>query len=351
MTSRERMLAAIRREPLDRVPTDIWATPEVWTKLRDHFGDGIDVRAELGVDGMAGIAPDYVGPALPEAPPGETLDFWGMRRRTVAHAGGTYAELIHNPLAQARTVADLDAYAWPRSEWFDYSALRERAAAARQIQVVQCGYMAPFYYHNLLRGLELSLFDPVDDPAFTHALLERLCGFFYDHHRRMFEACGDLVDVAQVTDDLGCQTGPLIGLPTYREFYAPWHRRFCDLCHEFDIAVMHHDDGGCRDFLPDLLDMGIAVLNPVQHNCPGMDMAGLKADFGDRLCFHGAVDNQAVLPFGTMADVRAEVRRCIDALAADGTGYVVAPCHNLQGITPVDNILAMYDEALTYGQR
>ena len=75
------------------------------------------------------------------------------------------------------------------------------------------------------------------------------------------------------------------------------------------------------------------------------------SDFGDRLAFHGAVDNQEVLPFGTMADVRAEVRRCIDALAADGTGYVVAPCHNLQGITPVDNILAMYDEALTHGGR
>jgi uroporphyrinogen decarboxylase len=96
--------------------------------------------------------------------------------------------------------------------------------------------------------------------------------------------------------------------------------------------------------------MGIDILNPVQHNCPGMEMDGLKADFGGNICFHGGVDNQEILPFGTPDDVRAEVRRCIDALASDGTGYILAPCHNLQAVTPVENIVAMYDEAWHYGK-
>lgn len=95
--------------------------------------------------------------------------------------------------------------------------------------------------------------------------------------------------------------------------------------------------------------MGIDILNPVQWTCPGMDMAELKRDFGDQVCFHGAVDNQHVMPFGTPEDVRAEVRHCINALASDGTGYILAPCHNLQGHTPLANILAMYDEAWQYG--
>jgi predicted DCC family thiol-disulfide oxidoreductase YuxK len=90
--------------------------------------------------------------------------------------------------------------------------------------------------------------------------------------------------------------------------------------------------------------MGIGILNPVQHTCPGMDAAGLKRDFGSKLCFHGAVENQRILPFGTPEEVRAEVRRCIDTLAADGTGYILAPCHNLQP-DAAGNILAMYDEA------
>jgi uroporphyrinogen decarboxylase len=343
------MLAAIHRQPLDRIPTDIWATPEVWEMLRRHFGEGTDPRVALQIDGMIHVGADYAGPPLPDLPEGETADFWGMRRKRVLHAGGAYNEQYFFPLASARTVDDLDAYRWPTTAWFDYSGMRARALEARKTHVVQCGYMAPFFYHNLLRGLEQSLVDPLTDPAFTHEVVRRISDFFYAHHRRMFEACEGLIDVAQVTDDLGSQTGPLISLDLYREFYAPQHRRFIDLCREFGILVFHHDDGSCREFLPDLVEMGIDVLNPIQWTCPGMDMAELKAEFGLRICFHGGVDNQRILPFGTPDEVRAEVRHCIDALASDGTGYILAPCHNLQGITPVENILAMYDEARAYG--
>jgi uroporphyrinogen decarboxylase len=154
-----------------------------------------------------------------------------------------------------------------------------------------------------------------------------------------------------VTDDLGSQTGPMIGMNIYREFYAPQHKRFIDLCHEFGIKVFHHDDGSCREFLPLLVGMGIDILNPVQWACPGMDMRELKAEFGKRICFHGGVENQRIIPFGTPDEVRAEVRHCMDALAADGTGYILAPCHNIQGNVPVENILALYDEAWRYGKR
>ena len=97
--------------------------------------------------------------------------------------------------------------------------------------------------------------------------------------------------------------------------------------------------------------MGIDILNPIQWTCPGMDMAELKREYGGHLCFHGGVENQRILPFGTPDEVRAEVRHCIDALAGDGTGYILAPCHNLQVVSPVENILAMYDEAWNYGKR
>ena len=167
----------------------------------------------------------------------------------------------------------------------------------------------------------------------------------------MFETCDGLIDVAQVTDDLGTQTGPLISLEIYREFYAPHHQSFIELCHEFGIKVFHHDDGSIRPFLPDLVEMGIDILNPVQWTCTDMDMTDLKRDFGNRICFHGAVDNQRALPFGTTEEVRAEVRHCIDALSSDGTGYILAPCHNIQPNTPIENILAMFDEAQAYGRK
>ncbi len=350
MTPRERVLAAMDRKPLDRVPTDIWATAESMEKLQAHFGAGVNVREALHIDGFAGASAEYVGPPLPPVPEGESIDMWGIRRKSAAYEGGIYHEQSLNPLAEARTVDDLDAYRWPDADWFDYSGMRAAAEEGRKARAVKCGYMAPFYLHNLLRGLERSLIDPLDDPEFTRHLLARLCDFLYGHHRRMFEACEGLIDVSEVTDDLGAQAGPLISPAVYREFYAPHHGRFIDLCHEFGIRVFHHDDGSCRAFLPDLVEMGIDILNPVQWTCADMDMGELKREFGDRIAFHGAVENQRVLPFGTPDDVRAEVRHCIDSLASDGTGYILAPCHNIQANTPPENVVAMYDEARRYGR-
>ncbi len=320
-------------------------------KLRRHFGDGVDIDRQLHIDGFACVEPEYVGPALPEVPPGESVDFWGMRTKTVPHEGGAYSEQCFYPLAEAQTIDDLNRYTWPQTGWFDYSGMKAKAKAAAKAHAVQCGYMAPFYFHNNLRGLEQSLIDPLIDPEFTHHLLSRISDFFYNHHRRMFEACEGLIDVAQVTDDLGSQSGPLISLELYLEFYAPHHKRMIDLCHEFGIKVFHHDDGSCRPFLPTLVEMGIDVLNPIQWTCPGMSMTELKTEYGEQICFHGAVENQRILPFGTQEEVRAEVRHCIDSLAGNGTGYILASCHNLQVNTPVENIIAMYDEAWRYGKR
>ena len=350
MNSRERMLAAINHEKVDRVPTDIWATAEVWDSLRAAYGDEPDIRAALHIDGMAGLAPEYIGPPMPLVPKGESVNVWGMRTRQVDYGTGVYDEQYYCPLADAKTMEDLHAYQWPSADWYDYSKMREQARELGQGQVVQCGYMAPFYFHNQLRGLEQSLVDPLDDPDFTNAILDGICTFFLEYHRRCFEACDGLIDVTQVTDDYGSQTGPMISLDIFRTIYLPRLRQFTDLGHEFGIKVFHHDDGANRVFLPDLVEMGIDILNPVQHTCPGMEMGALKRDFGKKICFHGAVDNQYVLPMGSEEAVRAEVRDCIDKLASDGTGYILAPCHNLQPVTPIENIVAMYDEAYNYGR-
>ena len=352
MNSRERMLAAIHHQPVDRIPTDIWATGEVRKKLRQHFGETADINQLLHIDGMAGVDTPYTGPAQEDAPAGENVNqAWGFRYRPVDYGTGIYSEQVFYPLKTAATIDDLEAYRWPRAEWFDYSGMRAAAEEGRKRQVVACGYMAPFYYHNQLRGLEESLMDPMIDPEFTRHLLQRITDVFYETHKRRFEAAAGLIDVTQVTDDFGSQTGPMISLDTFREFYKPHIKRLIDLAHSFGIKVMHHDDGAMRIFLPDLIEMGIDILNPVQWTCPGMEMQALKDDFGRKICFHGGVENQKILPFGSAEEVRAEVRHCIDALGGDGTGYILAPCHNLQAITPVENIIAMYDEAFHYGRK
>lgn len=117
-----------------------------------------------------------------------------------------------------------------------------------------------------------------------------------------------------------------------------------DLAHHYGVYVFHHSDGGIRKIIPDLIEAGIDVLNPIQWRCKGMDRERLKRDFGDKVIFHGGMDNQYTLAFGSEKEVRQEVKDNLSILGKDG-GYILAPCHNIQPVTPIRNILAMYDEA------
>jgi uroporphyrinogen decarboxylase len=345
MDHRERILAAIHHEPLDRFPTDIWATPEVWEKLCQYFSttNRTVVYDCLGIDGIFGVSPKYIGSEL-RTVNGVHYNEWGMGYRAQEYGSGTYDEQVVYPLAQEETIDDLEAYSWPSADWYDYSVIRETVAQYPD-RTIEVGYTAIFYYHNLLRGLGRSMIDPLEKPEFTEYLLQRLSDFFTDYHRRCFEAGRGIIDLTQVTDDFGSQTSLLISPRVFDNFYRPFIQRAIDLAISFGITIFHHDDGDCRPLLPRLVEMGIQVLNPIQWRCGNWNLVSLKEQFGDRLCFHGGVDNQQTLPFGTIGEVRTEVRRLAHTLGHDRTGLIIAPCHNLQPITPIENIVAMYDEA------
>ncbi|HLO21400.1 MAG TPA: uroporphyrinogen decarboxylase family protein, partial [Sphingomicrobium sp.] len=133
-----------------------------------------------------------------------------------------------------------------------------------------------------------------------------------------------------------------------REFFLPRMKKMMRLVHAGGAFVMTHSDGAVRKVIPELIEIGMDVLNPVQWRCRGMEREGLKRDFGDRLVFHGAMDNQQTMPFGAPEDVRQEVVDNFNILGAGG-GYNLAPCHNLQPITPLENILALYETGYAEG--
>jgi uroporphyrinogen decarboxylase len=381
MNHRERILAAIRHQPVDRCPTDFWATPEVQEKLFEHFGirrqtrsdswtgkgviageavslmgnvlsrggEGIiDLYDAVGIDGIINISPPYIGPAL-LADGNYSENEWGMGYRRWDHGEGSYNENVRYPLEDAQSIADLDAYRWPSPDWYDYSALPDIAALFPD-RAIACGYVSMTYYAYQLRGLENSLMDPLLRPDFTRHMLRRMSDFFQEYHSRCFEAARGTVHVTQVTDDYGSQKGLLISPRTFDGFYREPVQRALDLARSFGIVTFHHDDGDCRGLLPTLTEMGIQVLNPLQWRCGDWDLVDLKTKFGDRICFHGGVDNQQTLPFGSREQVRAEVKRLIESLASDGTGYIIAPCHNIQPNTSVEKILELYRAAHDYGR-
>jgi uroporphyrinogen decarboxylase len=364
MTCRERILAAIAHRPVSPVPTDMWATPELIRKLLDHFG--IDARESqatpavmlnggrlecspesivelwryLDIDGIFNVFPPYIGPALPEAA-GIGYNEWGMGFRKQGYKDGEYLEQVIYPL---ENLQDVDRYRWPDPYWYDYNAipaLIERCGG----RAINVGYTACFYYHNMLRGLEPSLTDPILEPGMTSHLIGKLSEFFHEFHRRCYEAASFLIDTTQVTDDFGAQQGLLISPKVFMQFYQEPMSKAINLAKSFGIYVFHHDDGDIRGIIPQLVEMGIDLLNPIQWRCGNWDLPALKREFGSKICFHSGVDNQVILPFGTAQDVRTEVKRLKSELGGDNTGFILCSSHNLQVNTPVENVVALYQEA------
>lgn len=195
-----------------------------------------------------------------------------------------------------------------------------------------------------MRGLEQAFEDIMVEPEIAEAALQHIFEFYYEYNRRIWEAGRGRIELTYVAEDLGSQTSPLMSLECYRKFLRPNQQRMTELAKSFGIHVLYHTDGSARTFLDDLADVvGIDILNPIQWRCAGMERDGLARDYGGRLIFHGAIDNQQTLPFGTPEEVRAEVRETAELFR--GCRWICGPCHNIQPVTPVENILAMYEAA------
>ena len=350
MTPRERILTAAHRGKADRIPLDIWYTPEVRDRLLAHCAvvTEKELWAKLHLDKIIGVGPRYVGPPARQFPDGSREDPpWWVRSREVNYGTGAYWEMIEWPLRTATTMAELEQFQWPSADWYDFSTIEAQCDAWPEHAIEGC-YVAPFFWHNHVRGLEQSCIDLIAEPEMTMYMLNRIEEFCWEYACRFFEAGNGKIQLTQVTDDFGSQKDLLISEEAYRKWFKPIQRKFISLAHQAGILVMHHDDGAIRRIIPDLIEVGIDILNPVQHVCPGMELEGLKRDFGDRLCFHGGVDNQQVLAHGTVAEVQREVRDCLQILGAGG-GYILAPCHNIQPVSPTENIVAMFETAWAEG--
>ncbi len=345
MTPRERWEAVLTRSKPDRVPMDYWGTAEASEKLIRHMGVGsFDEAADiLHIDRIHGVGGKYVGPPAPE---GE--DIFGCRRRTATYATGVYNECVYHPLARFESLDELEReYDWPSPDSWDYSHLPDDVKG-KESAPIQGGGSEPFLAYCNLRGMEQAFVDLVENPDIVHFCLDKLFGLAYENSRRVFETIPGKVLISYVAEDMGSQESLLFSPKQVHEFLIPRMKRMIDLVHDAGAFVFHHSDGAVRAIIPDMIEAGIDVLNPVQWRCQGMEREGLKRDFGDRLIFHGAVDNQQTIAFGTVDDVRLEV---IDNLRilGDGGGYIIAPCHNIQPVGPPENVVAMYETGYEEG--
>ena len=341
MTPRQRWLCLLDGRHADRIPTDYQATDEVTSRLLVDLGCGDEeaLWTKLRIDARRFIEPKPLRTNHPDDP---AADIWGIRYRQADYGSGSYDEPGFHPLAAIDSADQVHAFRWPSPDDFDYSAVAEALANDDGYRPIHAGQYEPFLLYGYLRGLEQSYVDLAVNPAIADAILGHIFDFYNEHHRRIFEAGGGRIDLTWVAEDLGSQTGPLMSLETYRRFLLPHQIKMADLARSFGVHVMYHTDGAARLFLPDLIDkVGIEILNPIQWRCPGMAREDLVRDFGHAIIFHGSIDNQQTLAFGTVGDVVREVRESIRVYHE--ARWICGPCHNLQPITSTENIVAMYE--------
>jgi len=346
MTHRERIIAAINHQETDRVPLDYWGVPEITEKLMAHYGvsDMTGLANAMDLDKIMGV-----GATLK---PGRD-NLRGVTTRQIPLPGGQgfYSEPVSHPLAAYETIDEIEAnYIWPTNGMFDYSTIYDQCKKHHEDGfAVEGGYIADLYFYDVLRGTEQMLLDLAADEKLAEYILYKVNEFASAHTRRILEEADGLIDMTQVTDDLGSQHSLLISEKMIERYIGKYFDSNCAMAREFGVKVFHHDDGAIAPILPWIVGKGCDILNPLQWRLPGWDLNGMKEEYKGRLCYHGGIDNQYVLPFGSVDEVEEEVRTCVDALySPDRTGYILAPCHNIQAITPMENIFAMYEYAKKY---
>lgn len=342
MKNRERVHAALRREPTDRVPIFMWFHPETRSILSERF----EIPAEhvdevLGNDvRMTWVNNNYAMEGIVHERDGEShVDDWGIKWVKE----GPYNQIAHFPLANA-TYEEMWAYQFPTDRIEFLLSRMEPVAASAEEYFIGCD-VSPnvFEMYWRLRGLEAAMYDMAAEPELADKMLQR-CGDFAIMLSEL--ACERFpLDWLWAGDDVASQRSMLMSPQTWRRLVKPHLSRCFDVGKKHGLWIAYHCCGSLRPIIPDLVEMGLDVLNPIQCNCPGMDALELKREFGADLSFMGGIDTQELLPTGTVDEVRRETRRIIEGMTSDGGGYILAASHTIPPETPLDNILAMYDEA------
>lgn len=373
MTSRERVVAAINHKEPDRVPIDLNGTivtsltRTAYAALRDYLRMPPDAAPRIShgpmdtVRAAEDLLERYGADTRPLAlrppsrtaerpmPDGTYYDEYGHRWRRASY----YWDVVEHPLA-GKGLEDLAATPWPdEADEGRYAGMEEEArslAAGDRCVVFDIPGLGPFEGACFLRGHGDFCADLYGDPAFAEALLDKVtdsCIRFWDE---ILRRAGPYVDVVAQGDDVGMQNAPFMSTDMYRRFIKPRKKRLFDFIKSKTGAkIFYHSCGSVYDYIPDFIEEGVDILNPIQRSAAKMDIAALKREFGKELCFWGGgIDVQSQLPYLSPSEIRDEVRRTIDILAPGG-GFVFFPSHNIQPDVSPDRIDALFSAAREYG--
>ncbi len=374
MTSKQRVLTALEHKEPDRVPVDLGGyqtgiMASAYEEVKELLGIKektriLELKQQLAVPDEEAlnrfhVDTRYIFPrsalvSEPQKTPDGSLmavTEW-CNQKVIKTPTTLYFEYYDAPLDRA-TVENIDDFDWPDPDLPQrYAGLKEDIEALARnndfaiVTTLGGGVLEKSWE---LRGMERFFTDIIDEPEFIEKLFDKILEIEKKLYGNFLSITGEYLDVVQIFDDFGAQHGPLYPPRFFREVIKPREAELiATVKSKTDAKIMFHSCGAVHEFIPDLIEIGVDVLNPIQVSAKDMDTARLKKEFGKDICFWGAIDTQGVLPFGTVQDVREEVKKRIYDLAPGG-GYILSSVHNIQAKVPAGNIVAMYDSAREYG--
>jgi uroporphyrinogen decarboxylase len=381
MKSRERVMQALNHQEPDRVPIDLGGTivtsivKKTYIELKQYLGlpleqikmldyvqqlpyvdDGLMER--FGVDFRMVQLPAATAVGVDIFEEGDYLAFidrWGAKLH-MPKTGGFYFDWVDFPIKEA-TMSALDNYHWPSPDPTEVNAQLGRQAMAlyetSDYALVGSAVIGGGIFEQPARvmGLQNFLMALITEPAFADRLMETITDIYIESCTRYLDQVGPYIQVFTFWDDMAGQNGWLINPEIYRKRIKPKQKRLVEaIKKKTDAKLFYHSCGATRGLIPDLIEIGFDILNPVQVSAKDMNTKELKAEFGRDIVFWGGgVDTQHVLPFGKPQEVVDEVKRRIDDLAPGG-GFVFAAVHNIQALVPPENIVAAFDTSMEYGK-
>jgi len=380
MNAKDRVLTALNHEEPDRVPICLGVSNATGIKMKPYRGikqlAGISApdrylydwpelgTAEIDEAAMQRLHSDVRGvldlePAAVRArnaardPGSPCIDSWGSGQRRIDD--GTWFPGVH-PMSEASAIEQIEAYPWPDMDdptrVAHVRAQAQQLATAGEYAIVATPWLLfPFERAHAMQGMDKFLMNMAMYPEFAQALLNKITGLCKTLMGHFLDECGDLIDIIKIGDDLGMQSGLLISPRMYRRMLKPLHAELIAVIRERTNAqVFFHTDGDVFDLVPDFVEIGVDILNPIQTSAGRMaDLAHLKQRYGRQISFCGGIDTHRILPFGSPDEVRREVRRVIELLGPGG-GYLVASVHTIMDDVPAANVLAMVDAVEEYGR-
>ena len=342
MNSKERVKASLSRKNPDRVPVWMWFHPETAEILANKLEIPTQYVSTVFEDDVrqTWVANNYAMEGIVHQYDGEThTDQWGIEWVKI----GPFNQISHYPLADLSD-DEILVYQFPFDKIPQLLKNMDPVIALKDDYFIGCD-VSPCLFELIcrLRNMQNAITDLLLNPLISDFLLEKACDFAVEISREAVDRFD--LDWLWTGDDVGGQQALIMDPDTWRSCIKPRLKRILDVGKQKGLWTAFHSCGEIRPIIPDLIEIGVNVLNPIQCNCPGMNAAELKKEYGKELSFMGGVDTQELLPNGTATEVEKTTAALIDVMTSDGGGFILAASHTVPPETPLDNIFAMYSAA------